>query len=67
MKRIRTEPRNHGAEGDERIRTAVPAPDTLYVYAHRTTAADRWLIEQAKRCHIVAGIPLRLLKRGAAS
>ena len=36
MKRIRTEPHGHGAEGDERIRTAVPAPSTETAYERRT-------------------------------
>jgi hypothetical protein len=32
VKSIRSNPRNHAAEGDERIRTAVPAPSTDPAY-----------------------------------
>ncbi len=35
MKSIRTDPRNHAAEGDERIRTAVTAPSDDVVYEFR--------------------------------
>jgi hypothetical protein len=59
VKRIRTEPHNHGAEGDERIRTAARWLRTDFTYGIQTAELGGYLagLTDGEGCFVIARTP----------